>query len=41
MRQSGTSVDGYELTAEERVVVSSNDIAALHVMGVHAVLLNA
>ena len=41
LRQPGTSADGYELMDEESSAVSSNDIAAFYVMGVHPVLLNA
>jgi hypothetical protein len=41
--EPGTALDPapYELTHEEHVAMTTNDIAVLHGMGVHPVLLNA
>ena len=38
----GTPVvtDGYDLSGEERVAITGNDVGGLYAMGVHPVLLN-
>lgn len=41
LRDRGTPIERYDLSEAEQDAVDGNDIAALHVLGVHPVLLNA